>query len=265
MCISAKVGDGGKNNSSDVKIVQVLLNLAIDLGNFPRLAVDGLIGAKDSATVNRIRAFQEKVVRLRVPDGRVDPLPGRTLRKLKERMSPAFTEMKLRGIMAQGRENDIAKYYLPLMVTMQARSISTPLRMAHFLAQLGHESGDLRYVREIGTGEAYEGREDLGNTKPGDGKRFKGRGLIQLTGRKNYEDYGDSRGIKLVDGDKVDRVASDPTLAVDVAGWYWAKHDLNKLADADDVRAITFAINGGYNGLEDRKKRLVRAKFFLVK
>lgn len=97
MCISAKVGDGGKNNSSDVKIVQVLLNLAIDLGNFPRLAVDGLIGAKDSATVNRIRAFQEKVVRLRVPDGRVDPLPGRTLRKLKERMSPAFTEMKLRG------------------------------------------------------------------------------------------------------------------------------------------------------------------------
>jgi putative chitinase len=85
----------------------------------------------------------------------------------------------------------------------------------------------------------YEGRGDLGNTQPGDGRRFKGRGLIQLTGRANYEEYGQAKGRNFVDGDNYKLLATDPELAVDVACWFWKTRGLNALADADDVRAVT--------------------------
>ena len=144
-----------------------------------------------------------------------------------------------------------------------AVSIDGPLRAAHFLAQVGHECGDLRWPQELADGSAYEGRQDLGNTEPGDGPRFKGRGLIQLTGRANYVFYGAARGEDFVDGDNPERIAADPELAVDVAGWFWQRHDLNAPADADDVEAVTWRIDGGTNGLDDRRTRLVRAKWFL--
>jgi putative chitinase len=144
---------------------------------------------------------------------------------------------------------------------MQAAGINTPLRMAHFLAQTGHESGDLLYTEELASGQAYEGRADLGNTQPGDGPKFKGRGLIQLTGRANYVAYGQSIGQDLtVDGNWA-KVATDPSLAVDVACWFWTKHDLNALADNDQLNTITQRINGGLNGLPDRTEHLERAKF----
>lgn len=117
---------------------------------------------------------------------------------------------------------------------------------------------------EIASGDAYEGRADLGNTQPGDGPRFKGRGLIQLTGRANYKAYGDAIGIDLLDADGCRRVATDPNLAVDVACWFWETRGLNALADQDDVRAITRRINGGLNGLADRERQLARGKFFLL-
>jgi len=148
---------------------------------------------------------------------------------------------------------------------MLESGISTPLRMAHFLAQLAHESGELRYAEEIASGDAYEGRADLGNSEPGDGRRFKGRGLIQLTGRSNYEAYGKTRGKDYTVSNKTDLLANDPFIAVDVSCWYWVENDLNSLADRDDIRAVTQAINGGYNGLEDRKAKLERAKFFLMR
>jgi len=146
----------------------------------------------------------------------------------------------------------------PLNATMLRYKIGTPLRQAHFLAQIGHESGELRYREELASGAAYEGRRDLGNTEPGDGKKFKGRGLIQLTGRANYAAYGTFCGVYLLDDPG--RLALDDYLCADVAGWYWQRKSLNELADKDDIRLITRRINGGLNGLDDRKRLLALAK-----
>ena len=144
---------------------------------------------------------------------------------------------------------------------MKKYHITTDLRMAHFIAQIGHETASFLWAEELADGSAYEGRRDLGNTDPGDGKRFKGRGLIQLTGRANYTEYKKVAGFDCVA--EPGRVASDASVAVDVACWYWDRHKLNDLADRDDVKAITKAINGGFNGLDDRVQYLFRAKAVL--
>jgi predicted chitinase len=133
--------------------------------------------------------------------------------------------------------------------------IGTPLRVSHFIAQIAHESGGFRYREEIASGSAYEGRLDLGNTEPGDGVRFKGRGFIQLTGRANYRAYGME--------DTPEKVSQDP-YAVDVAGWYWKKRGLNAVADEDSLVAVTKLVNGGVNGIKDRKELLNRAKALFV-
>ena len=137
--------------------------------------------------------------------------------------------------------------------------IDTPLRVCHWLAQVLHESGRLRYVEEIASGAAYEGRRDLGNTQPGDGRRFKGRGLIQLTGRANYTRYAQHAGIASPET-LAERLKTDVFLQVDVAGWYWAQRRINRLADADDLLGVTKAVNGGYNGLNDRAHLLALAR-----
>lgn len=134
--------------------------------------------------------------------------------------------------------------------------IDTPLRMAHFLAQIAHESAELRYTKELASGRAYEGRKDLGNVNPGDGVKFKGRGLIQITGRANYKKYASFCGFDVVDNPEL---LERPLGAVKSAMWYWQTHGLNELADQDDIVKITRAINGGLNGLADRKKYLERA------
>jgi putative chitinase len=151
-----------------------------------------------------------------------------------------------------------------MLPTMLAYEIDTPLRQAHFLAQIGHESGALRYTAELASGQGYEGRADLGNTHQGDGPRFKGRGLIQLTGRANYALYGQAKGRNFVDGDAYEHIATDPQLAVDVACWFWQRNHINQLADADDVAAVTRRVNGGLNGFDERKDYLARSKFFLL-
>ena len=166
--------------------------------------------------------------------------------------------------MPTAKDAKVALYLPGLLAGMARRHIDTPLRQAHFLAQLGHESGAFTYAEELASGAAYEGRANLGNTHAGDGTLFKGRGLIQLTGRANYTSYGKAVGRDLTsDIDKAQTVATDPALAVDVACWFWETHSLNALADADDVTAITKKINGGINGLDDRKSYLARARFFL--
>lgn len=263
MCISSSVGQKGINNKDDVKTVQILLNLNIDkLIPLRFLDEDGKIGGQ---TIGAIEQFQRRVVRSPKPDGHVDP-KGTTLKRLQEGMPPNFSEAKLRGIMIHATVPNISKYFNALNSKMTENGIDTPLRMAHFLAQIGHESGELKYSEEIASGEAYEGRaEDLGNTQPGDGKRFKGRGLIQLTGRSNYKKYGDARNKDYTANGNVALLATDSNVAVDVACWFWVTHGLNALADRDDVKAVTKAINGGYNGLEDRKVKLARSKFFLIK
>ena len=99
----------------------------------------------------------------------------------------------------------------------------------------------------MASGKAYEGRGDLGNTEPGDGVRFKGRGLIQLTGRANYTSYGQAIGQDLIHGVNMNKVADDPKMAVDVACWFWSSRHLNSHADQDDLNKITRRINGGTN------------------
>jgi putative chitinase len=129
---------------------------------------------------------------------------------------------------------------------------------------VGHESGDFRFSEEIASGAAYEGRTDLGNTKKGDGVRFKGRGLIQITGRSNYTEYGKARHRDYVTEPHNRIIANNPAIAVDVSCWFWKTRNLNALADADNIDAITRRINGGVNGLKDRKAHFRRAKCLLV-
>ena len=133
-----------------------------------------------------------------------------------------------------------------------AFGINTPLRTVHYLAQVFHESGSLRYTEEIASGKAYEGRKDLGNVKPGDGVRFKGRGYIQITGRANYQAYANS-------GYCVGDLMRHPEWLCQSPGnqkasmWFWKTNGLNALADRDDILAITKKVNGGTNGLASRK------------
>jgi putative chitinase len=151
-----------------------------------------------------------------------------------------------------------AQQYLPhLNRAMQEAGITTKARQSQFLAQLGHESGGLRYMEEIASGAAYEGRRDLGNTQPGDGRRFKGRGPIQLTGRANYAAASRALGIDLVNNPQR---AADPDVGFRIATWYWQTRGLNNLADQGNFREITRRINGGYNGLADREAYLRRAQ-----
>jgi putative chitinase len=140
-------------------------------------------------------------------------------------------------------------FLAPLNAAMAEYGITTPARQAAFLAQVGHESGQLQYVRELASGDAYEGRADLGNNQPGDGRRYRGRGLIQVTGRANYAACGAALGLDLV---AQPELLEQPVNACRSAGWFWAAHGLNELADAGDQVRITKRINGGTNGLADR-------------
>lgn len=135
--------------------------------------------------------------------------------------------------------------------------MDSSLRLAHFLAQLIHESGSFRYMEEIASGQAYEGRSDLGNTQPGDGKRYKGRGPTQITGRANYRRYGAKIGIDI---ERHPEIAAFPSIGLHLALEYWKANGLNTLADADNVLGITKLINGGTNGLADRKAHLAKVK-----
>ena len=145
--------------------------------------------------------------------------------------------------------------------------INTPMRIAHFLAQLAWESGSLNYTTEKTSGKGYEGKTILGNTKEGDGVRFKGRGLIQLTGRDNYRKYLTfALGHKLVEDDQKDEVDENKELlaapkdATRSAGWFWKKRGLNTLADNDEFTKITYRINGSSKTVPQRLPCLRWAK-----
>ena len=260
MCIAKSVGQGGDNNRADSKVVQALLNENLyRLKPFAPLIVDGNPGAR---TMEMIAEFQSRVFPQTAGTGHVDPASP-TLRELRSGMTAGLTIGKLQAIMTTASQADITRYFQPLAVNMSTSQINTPLRMAHFLAQVGHESGDLRYTEELASGDAYEGRADLGNTQAGDGPRFKGRGLIQLTGRANYVAFGASRRRDFVTGANNLLLSTDANLAVDVSCWFWTNHNLNALADSDDLKAITKKVNGGCNGLADRAENLQRAKCLL--
>lgn len=154
-----------------------------------------------------------------------------------------------------------------LNAAMSHRQINTPKRVAAFIAQIGHESGQLRYVRELG-GAQYLSKYDtgklaekLGNTPAadGDGQKYRGRGLIQITGHNNYRQCS----LALFEDDRLLRVPElleQPQWAAESAAWFWQQNGLNELADRDQFNTITRRINGGLNGLEDRLQIWARAR-----
>ena len=156
--------------------------------------------------------------------------------------------------------------YLPFMnKVMEIYEIDTPLRASAFLAQIAHESGELKFMEEIWGPTAqqkkYEPPSDvasrLGNTQTGDGFRYRGRGPIQITGRSNYKKYGDLLGVDLIGNPDL---AATPQFAFSTAGLYWKLNGLNELADVQDFEAITKRINGGLNGLAERERYYEIAK-----
>lgn len=155
----------------------------------------------------------------------------------------------------------LEQFIKPLNQGFAKFEVNTPLRIAHFLAQTLHESGEFRYQEELASGADYQGREDLGNLQAGDGVRFKGRGLIQVTGRFNYTQISKDLGFDYVANPE--RLAELPD-CVNSAFWYWNSRSLNQLADRDKFELITRRINGGVNGWDDRLKYLNRAKEVLI-
>jgi predicted chitinase len=142
--------------------------------------------------------------------------------------------------------------HLPYIApAMEQAAIDNADRIAAFLAQLAHESGEYRYMEEIADGSAYEGRADLGNTEQGDGVRFKGHGPIQITGRANHKACGEALGIDLISNP---RLICLPEYGTASACWFWNSRNLSALADVGWFKAITRRINGGFNGLPDRKQ-----------
>ena len=179
-----------------------------------------------------------------------------------------ITAQQLKAICPTATMSNINRALKPLNDTLVRFNINTPLRIAHFIAQVAHESGAFQYLKEIASGAAYDtGRlaARLGNTPEadGDGQKYKGRGYIQLTGTSNYRLFDEFTGRKHDLMNHPERI-EQPDLAMLAAGWYWSRNDLNRLADRDDLLSITKRINGGTNGLEDRRNYLKNAKKILL-
>lgn len=159
----------------------------------------------------------------------------------------------------------MAVFVEPVTAAMDEFGISENVeRETAFIAQLAHESGGFRYVRELASGQAYEGRKDLGNTETGDGVRYKGRGLIQITGRANYGACSTALfgyPSKLLTEPEL---LEDPGNAARSAAWFWQSRGLNELADKGDFLHITKRINGGTNGYPDRLAYFERAQQVLA-
>ena len=151
----------------------------------------------------------------------------------------------LRAIAPQARVAIIGPVGAALPRVLPRYDIVTALRIVHFIAQAAHESDNFRTLSEYG-GAAYfaryDGRKDLGNVVAGDGKRFKGRGIFQCTGRDNYARYGKRLGLDLI---KEPALAARPDISVRIAVLYWGDKGLNPYADRGDTAAISRAINRG--------------------
>ena len=176
------------------------------------------------------------------------PVDSQTMREV----APTFS-----GAPAASQAKIIAEAGAVLAATLESYDITSRLRIAHFLGQTCEESAGYRTTEEFASGREYEGRQDLGNTQKGDGPRYKGRGLLQLTGRANYADYGKALAVDLVNNPTL---AAQPALSLKIACEYWKRHDINADCDRDDAQAVTRKVNGGLNGLSDRIAFTQKAK-----
>jgi putative chitinase len=174
---------------------------------------------------------------------------------------------------ATGARIDRATTFLPFLEdSMHEFEINTAGRQAPFLANVGHESGGLHWLVELWgptpAQEGYEMRYDLGNVAPGDGFKYRGRGLLQVTGRANYERVGAALGVDLVANPEQ---LGEPALASRSAAWFWKTHGCNELADAGEFKKVCKVINCGNansphtpNGYAERLALWERAKEVLA-
>jgi len=179
--------------------------------------------------------------------GKVGPT---TLRKLVYAEQCAISLDQLRTI-CPGIDDGVARRYLPFLnASMEEAHVDNDARKAAYVSQLAHETDGFNTLEEYASGSQYEGREDLGNTRPGDGRRYKGRGAIQLTGRANYASVGEALGVDL---ERQPELAATPELAFRVSAEFWSSRGLNERADEGDFGGITQVINGGQNGRASRE------------
>jgi putative chitinase len=202
-------------------------------------------GTFGSTTETVLRAFQAAY---RVEQ--TGKLGATTLAKLESAELCSITIDQLEKIVP-AVDDSVARRYLPFLnASMEQANIDSEARKSAYIAQLAHETDGFNTLEEYASGAEYEGRDDLGNDEEGDGKRYKGRGAIQLTGRANYRAAGEALGVDL---EGHPEMASQPELAFRVSAWFWASHDLNKLADDGDFSGITQVVNGGQRGADSRE------------
>ncbi len=161
------------------------------------------------------------------------------------------------------QQKNIAAFGPLLPVLLPKFKVDSVLRISHNLAQVAHESDGFCTTTEYASGQAYEGRKDLGNIQNGDGIRFKGRGLIQLTGRDNYRAFSRWMRNYIVgapDFEKTPELVGTFPWAAWCVFYFWSTRNLNTLADQDDLVAINKKVNGGRNGLADRASYLTKIK-----
>ncbi len=244
-----------------------------------------IASANNIANPNAISVGQKIILPGIATETSTTPAPD----EIKATTTPLLTAEILAEIMPLASAATIQKYVAPLNIETSKFNINSPLRIANFIAQLAHESGSFKFTVEnlnysaqalrtvfgkyFPTDElansyarqpekianrVYANRMDNGNEASGDGWKFRGRGLIQLTGKYNYTQCGTGLQLDLINNPE--QLADDATTAVAAACWFWDSRNLNTYADQDNIKAITKRINGGYNGLADREAYLAKAK-----
>ena len=222
----------GKKNPAVFQAAQDARKLAKQQGLTPqqteRVVLEATVKVSRSSSPTQHRGGQRSR-----PKRRSEPQQSMVPNQKKEKQKPTYGSEHLKAYaMKQG--------------------ITDPTELAMFMAQMSHESGSFRHTTEIASGDDYEGSSILGNNQAGDGRRFKGRGYVQLTGRWNYGHYGKLAGVDLV---KNPELAADPDVAARIAVAYWKDRVDRDAARKGDIRKVTKDINGGYNGLQDRIER----------
>lgn len=272
--ITSLQGELTSNDESIDHLIRVLSNLptrpadrppytgifaTTTLGGGRRKAVEQLqrLASQLKGEMNAIDGLVDDLVRM-LSNLPIRPADKRPYESLFPKTEIQFLTVEQLLSIARNASRDRVTLLTPyLNRAMVEFNVTTPLRQAHFIAQVAHESDEFNALEEYASGEDYEGREDLGNLQPGDGVRFKGRGLIQVTGRANYKRCGDALGVDLI---RHPTQLSEPELACRCAGWFWDSNQLNGDADRDDVQTVTRIINGGFNGLDHRLQLLDAAQ-----
>ena len=176
------------------------------------------------------------------------PVDSQTMREVAPHFSGEWADRQAKIISEVGEV---------LRPTLEGFDITTALRIAHFLGQTCEELAGFRTTEEFASGEEYEGRKDLGNTHSGDGPRYKGRGLLQVTGRANYREYGQALDLDLENNPAL---AAQPAISLKIACEYWKRRNINPACDQDDVLTVTRKVNGGLIGSLNRRLFTSNAK-----